>query len=185
MTSRKVFLTVGIFLAVIVLALVYLNRNLLTALVSYKTGVDFPNAALKIGESAPNLRLTDMEGKLHELKEYQGKVILINFWASWCPPCIMEMPALTAAYEKLKDKGFEILAISLDDDVKAAQKIAKESKLPFKIFLDPEGHSAQEYLVYGLPYTILLDREGKIQYKAFGEHTWDRGKDFERIQSLL
>ena len=182
MKKKKSTWFVIILLFVVGSVYLYLKKDLLFP---PKDEHDFPNPILKIGALAPNLILKDIEGKIVNLKEYRGKVVLINFWASWCPPCLEEMPALAAIYQKLRSKGFEILAISLDDKIQNAIDFVKKEKLPFKVFMDPEGKSAQEYLVYGLPYTVLLDREGKVLFKIFGGHEWDRGKELERIQSLL
>ncbi len=173
----------------IILVLVFLGGGYLyftkDSLLEPNSAHDFPNPILKIGSLAPNLMVKDVEGKEHKLSDFKGKVVLINFWASWCPPCLIEMPSLASAYQKFKEKGFEILAINLDDKVENAIDFAKKEKIPFKIFLDPSGKSAQDFLVYGLPYTVLLDREGKVRYKVFGGYEWDKGKQLERIQSLL
>lgn len=182
MVFRKSFLVILLFAMVIAGVFFYLNKALLN---SPKTEMDFPNPILKTGGIAPNLTLKDISGKIHKLSDYRGKVVLINFWASWCPPCIIEMPSLAAAHKKLKDKGFEVLAINLDENEKVVHELVKKYELPFKIFLDPQGKAAQAYLVYGLPYTIILDRDGKIRFKAFGGHEWDQGKEFERILALL
>lgn len=173
-----------IFICVLVIAgiFLYLNKEILNPA---KTEVDFPNPILKMGAEAPNLSLTDLHGKKHNLSNFKGKVVLINFWASWCPPCIIEMPSLASLYTKLKDKGFEIIAINLDENEKTARELTQKLKLPFHVFLDPQGKAAQQYLVYGLPYTIVLDKQGKIQFKTFGGHEWDQGKEFERILALL
>lgn len=141
--------------------------------------------SLKIGEEAPNLELVDLEGKKHQIKDFRGKVLLINFWATWCPPCLIEMPSLSAAYRKLSDRGFEVLAINLDENPKPVQEFVEEQKPSFKIFADPQGRTAEKYLVYGLPYTILVDRQGRIRHKIFGGHEWDKGEAFEKIKSLL
>ncbi len=182
MNIRKLLGLIGFVIIVLAAFFLYLNKDLISV---PKTEQDFPNPVLKTGAMAPELEMTDVEGKTHRLSEYRGKVVLLNFWATWCPPCIAEMPALEAAYAKLKNQGFEILAINLDEQPKAVHKILQDQKLSFKIFLDPQGKAAQAYLVYGLPYTVVLDREGKIQYKGFGGHEWNQGKDLERLKALL
>ena len=182
MNIRKLLGLVGFVVIVLAALFLYLNKDLVTI---SKIESDFPNPVLKTGGMAPELEMIDVEGKTHRLSEYRGKVVLINFWATWCPPCIAEMPALESAYVKLRDQGFEILAINLDEQPKSVHQLIQEQKLSFKVFLDPQGKAAQAYLVYGLPYTVVLDREGKIQYKGFGGHEWDQGKDLERLKALL
>lgn len=153
-----------------------------------QVGINVPQMAqvpVKVGQMAPNLTLKDRAGKVHSLKDYRGKVVLINFWATWCPPCLIEMPFLASAYQKLKSRGFEVLAISLDENQRAVDAFLKEMKLPFPVLLDPPGISARAYLVYGLPYTVIIDREGRIRHKIFGGYEWDHGKPFEKITSLL
>lgn len=143
------------------------------------------SSLLEIGEPAPELELKDMTGNIHRLSEYKGKVILVNFWASWCPPCLIEMPSLASLHHKLKDHGFEILAISLDENEKNVKDFIVSQHPPFSIFLDSEGQSAHTFLVYGLPYSVIVDREGKIRHKIFGGQEWDQGNMFEKIKSLL
>lgn len=181
MSGRTIFL-IFLFLAVGLAAYFYLNREIVN---KPKTEHDYPNPILKVGGVAPSLELQDLNGKSHRLENYRGKVVLINFWASWCPPCLIEMPSLVSVYKQFKDKGFEILAVNLDENVKPVHEFLESLHIPFKVFLDPKGIAAQTYLVYGLPYTVLLDREGKVQFKVFGGHDWDRGEPFEKIKALL
>lgn len=181
MNARTLFLIV-LFLMVGGAAFFYFNREIVN---KPKSEQDYPNPILKVGGVAPSLELSDLDGKTHRLEDYRGKVVLINFWASWCPPCLIEMPSLVSVYKQFNDKGFEILAINLDENTKSVDEFLKSMDIPFKIFLDPKGAAAQTYLVYGLPYTVLLDREGKVQFKVFGGHDWDQGEPFEKIKSLL
>ncbi|MBI3019189.1 MAG: TlpA family protein disulfide reductase [Deltaproteobacteria bacterium] len=182
MNTRKLFGLFGLGVLILAVFFFYLNKEVVN---SSRIERDFPNPVLKTGTLAPDLEITDIEGKTHKLSEYRGKVVLLNFWATWCPPCLAEMPSLEAAYTKLRDQGFEVLAINLDEQPKTVHKLIQEHKLSFKIFLDPQGKAAHAYLVYGLPYTIVLDREGKIQYKGFGGHEWDQGKELEKLKALL
>ncbi len=179
---RKLFGIMALGVVVAAVIYIYLNKDIVNP---PKTEQDFPNPILKTGAVAPDLEITDVDGKTHKLSEYRGKVVLINFWATWCPPCIAEIPSLESAYAKLRDQGLEVLAINLDENPKSVYKLLQEQKLSFKIFLDPQGKAAQAYLVYGLPYTVVLDRDGKVQYKGFGGHEWDQGKEFEKLRALL
>jgi len=181
MNGRTLFLIV-LFLMIGGAAFFYLNREVVN---KPKTEHDYPNPILKIGGIAPTLELRDLDGKAHQLENYRGKVVLINFWASWCPPCLIEMPSLISVYKQFNEKGFEILAINLDENSKPVHEFLESIDIPFKIFLDPKGLTAQNYLVYGLPYSVLLDREGKVRFKVFGGHDWDKGEPFEKIKSLL
>ncbi|OGQ17506.1 MAG: hypothetical protein A3B70_00980 [Deltaproteobacteria bacterium RIFCSPHIGHO2_02_FULL_40_11] len=185
MDMKKLFALVGVLLILFASIYLFWSRPGNEMRGTPASSSDFPNPVLKKGELPPDLELQDLEGKLDKISNYKGKVVLINFWASWCPPCIIEMPSLVSAHQKLRDRGFEILAINLDEKKEAAQKVIQKQKLPFKVFLDPDGLAAQKYMVYGLPYTIILNREGKIEYKIFGGHEWDKGEQFEMLRSLL
>jgi len=95
------------------------------------------------------------------------------------------MPSLVTVYKQFKDQGFNILAVNLNANLKPVTKFVKNFKLPFPIFLDPQGKVAEAYKVFGLPYTIILDRAGVIRYKIYGGHEWDKGAALEKIKSLM
>src|SRR3990167_6257884 len=100
MNIRKLLALISFVVIFLVSLFLYLNKDLIHV---PKAESDFPNPVLKTGVLAPELEMTDIEGKTHRLSEYRGKVVLINFWATWFPPCIAEMPALESAYVKLRD----------------------------------------------------------------------------------
>ena len=179
---RRTKLIIAIFLGGAALAFLYLNQEVHHPPGAFK---DAPNPVIKVGLKAPNILLSDLKGEKRGLEQFQGKVLLINFWATWCPPCLIEMPSLAAVYNKFSKQGFEILAINLDENPKSARQFVEKNRLPFTVLLDPDGSAAQQYLVYGLPYTVILDREGKIRFKIFGSHEWDRGEAVEKIKALL
>jgi peroxiredoxin len=121
------------------------------------------------GKEAPDFRLKTIEGREVSLSDYRGKVVLINFWATWCPPCREEMPLFQRVYEKYKDRGFEILAISTDDYVEPVKKFVKEYKLSFPILYD-DKNVVGLYEVQGLPTSFLIDRDGKIVKVRLGKY---------------
>ncbi len=121
--------------------------------------------ALKVGAPFPAFAVQDLEGKPLTLDSYKGKVVLVDFWATWCGPCVAELPNVLAAYEKYHDKGFEIVGISLDKDQAALTAFLKEKKVTWRQYFDGQGWQnrlSQEYGVNSIPMTYLLDREGKI-----------------------
>ncbi len=121
------------------------------------------------GDKAPDFTLKTLEGKEVRLSDYKGKVVLINFWASWCPPCRAEMPLFEDVYKRYRDKGFEILAISTDVNEEAVHKFLKDIKVSFPILMD-DGKVSEIYGITGLPTSYLLDRDGKVIRIRLGEY---------------
>jgi len=124
------------------------------------------SAQVKKGKQAPEISLKDISGQTISLSSFKGKVVLIDFWASWCMPCRKNNPKLVALYEKFKGEGFEILGVSIDkynDDWKTA---IEKDKLTWKQIVDNAGWNAQstiDYGIEGIPASFLLDQEGIIR----------------------
>ncbi|MBX3236379.1 MAG: redoxin domain-containing protein [Nitrospiraceae bacterium] len=115
------------------------------------------------GMPATGFSLTDLNGKAHSLEQYKGKVVLLNFWATWCKPCTTEMPAMQAAYDQLRDKGFVVLAVNeLEDEAKVREHIATY-KHTFPVLLDRQNQVANQYGVFGLPVSVFIDQQGVVQ----------------------
>jgi peroxiredoxin len=123
---------------------------------------------------APEFRLKDMDGKSHSLSDYRGKVVFVNFWATWCPPCRRELPSLEEQYEKFMNESFAVLGINeWEDPEQAFIFMGQLSVFPsFPILYDRDGKVAEAYRVKGLPTTLLLDKKGRMVYRAVG------GRDF-------
>lgn len=136
--------------------------------------------------SAPDFALNDITGKKVNLSEFRGKVVLLNFWATWCGPCKAEMPSLNNLYNEYKDKGFVVLAVSVDTSEKPVKSFAREHKLAFPVLLDKDkAVSFDEYAVLGLPTTFLIDKTGIVIEKIIGEREWDSPQMKEKILKLL
>lgn len=134
---------------------------------------------LPIGSAAPEIRQSTPEGGTFALSELRGKVVLIDFWASWCRPCRIENPNVKRVYDRFKGKGFEILGVSLDRDQLAWVDAIKADGLPWKHVSDLQfwnNAAAQEYGVSSIPYTVLVDREGRVL---------DKGLRAEQLESRL
>ena len=137
--------------------------------------------------AAPDFQLEDMDGEKYSLESYRGKVVILNFWATWCPPCRREIPSMEALYQTFKDEAFAILAINeweTEDHV-----FAFMGELPvepgFPILFDPDSEVAQSFGVKGLPTTLLLDTQGKIVYRAVGGRDFDHPEVKKIIRELL
>ena len=116
-----------------------------------------------VGTTAEDFRLVDLEGKSQSLSQYRGKVVLVNFWATWCKPCTTEMPAMQATYDKLRDKGFVVLAINeLEDEAKVREHI-KQYGHTFPVLMDRDNKVANQFGVFGLPVSVFIDEKGVVQ----------------------
>ncbi len=138
-----------------------------------------------VGMPAADFNLVDLEGKARSLAEHRGKVVLLNFWATWCKPCTSEMPAMQAAYERLKGKGLVVVAVNeLEDEARVRQHI-KEYGHTFPVLLDPKNEVANLYGVFGLPVTVFIDGNGVVQEYVKGSLlTEQKIQDvFDRLQS--
>jgi thiol-disulfide isomerase/thioredoxin len=135
---------------------------------------DFKLKQLARPMPAADFKLLDMEEKPHTLKQYRGKVVLINFWATWCPPCIREMPSLEKLYQKLKGKPFVMLAINQwEDEERVFEFMGQLNTIPtFPILFDPDSKVSAAFGVQGLPSSYIIDKQGRIVYRAKG------GRDF-------
>ncbi|MEC4891038.1 MAG: redoxin domain-containing protein [Nitrospira sp.] len=116
-----------------------------------------------VGTPADEFRLIDLEGQMHSLSQYRGKVVLVNFWATWCKPCTTEMPAMQASFDKLRDKGFIVLAINeLEDEAKVREHV-KHYGHTFPVLLDRDNKVANQFGVFGLPVSVFIDQQGRVQ----------------------
>jgi thiol-disulfide isomerase/thioredoxin len=126
----------------------------------------FANDAPKIGEAAPNFQGTTFDGKKIELTDFRGKVVLIDFWASWCGPCRKEMPVLIDLYRYYRKSPFEIVAVNIDDRIDNAQKFMDQlpESIPFTVVQDSKQQIPPKYKIKGMPSSILLDKKGIIRF---------------------
>ena len=139
------------------------------------------------GHLAPDFSLKTLDGKTVRLSELRGKkVVLINFWATWCPPCRLEMPTMQKIYTEYKGKGFEILAINIERDAnEEIQDFIKELRLTFPVLLDSDMKVTRKYRLIGLPVSMLIDRQGIIRSKEIGYHDWTDKESRKRVENLL
>jgi peroxiredoxin len=144
------------------------NRNDVITVVPAK--VEFP---------APELSLYDLDGRIVSLADYKGKVIFVNNWATWCPPCKAEMPTLQAFYEDHKDQGFELIAIDAGDSPEIVGEFAKQYGLTFRVWLDPSSEALSVFRNNALPSTYVIDREGIVRL------AWNGAADRSMLEKAI
>ena len=147
-----------------------------------------PSAAWALGEVAPDFTLRDMDNKSVSLSSLKGNVVLINFWATWCGPCQVEMPHLQKMYTELGPKGFTVLSVSADDARTASlvKPLIKKNGYTFPVLLDKETTVVAQYNpAKTLPYSVLLDRDGKIAQVHQGYNPGDEVGLKKEIEALL
>lgn len=142
--------------------------------------------APKIGYFAPNFRLPAMDRKDISLASLKGKVVLINFWATWCKPCRAEMPSMEALYKDFKDKKFEILAISSDiDGERPVRPFAEALGLTYPILFDADFRVDNKYLIRSVPTTVIVDKSGVITHRIQGALNWNSPQSRLLITQLI
>lgn len=140
---------------------------------------------LKERPSAPDFTLPDAGGRKVSLKDFRGKVVFLNFWATWCESCREEMPSMERLYREFKGKGLEIVAVNTKDKRPAALAFVKELKLTYPILMDPEGEVGLLYGAFGLPATYLIDRKGVALARMWGPADWYSPAARNLIKSLI
>jgi thiol-disulfide isomerase/thioredoxin len=147
------------------------------------------------GEPAPELRLPLIDGGVADLSDYRGRVVMVNIWATWCPPCVTELPSMQRTYEAFSGRGLEILAVAVDQRpgerqpdgriVGVVSEFAERFGLTFKVAVDPTGGTERLLGVNYLPTTLLVDRQGRIRAREVGGRYWDTEPYVEMIEALL
>ena len=144
-------------------------------------------AVVKVDEElkAPSFALKDLSGKEVKLEDYRGKLIFLNFWATWCPPCRQEMPSMERLYTEFKDRGLTMLAVDLREGTGKVKAFKEDFKLSFPILLDSDGRVGLMYGVRSIPTTYLIDQEGNVIGGALGTRDWASKEAFKFFEHLL
>ena len=157
--------------------------NILALLILFSVSA---TAQVKEGENAPNFTLKNLDGKEISLNQFRGKHVLINFWATWCGPCKIEMPSLEALYERFKDKNFVLLAISNDMfGANIVKPFVKAHNINFPVLLDQRLKVSNAFGVVSLPTTFMIDPQGKIIGALFGAEDWATPSNILYFENLL
>ena len=132
-----------------------------------------------------DFRLPLLNGEMVSLSDYKGKVVLLNFWATWCPPCRVEMPSMETLYHHFKDQGFEILAVNLGEDAAHVQQFMDNNNHTFPVLLDRDEKVGALYGIRAIPTSYIIDRSGKIVGSLSGAIYWDRPDVISAFETLL
>jgi peroxiredoxin len=145
----------------------------------------FAIPAIAPAAAAPDFTLRTMSGPNMRLAEQRGRVVMVNFWATWCGPCRQEMPQLDRLYQKYKSSGFMLLGVNVDDDTRKAADVAGKLGVSFPVLLDTDKAVSKLYDLSTMPSTVLIDRDGKVRYVHRGYLTGYEDNYDKQIRELL
>lgn len=134
---------------------------------------------------APPLALPDLGGEQVDLASRRGHAVLVNFWATWCPPCVEEIPSLNRLHERLAPRGFQVLAVDVGETWERVQEFLRERPVQFPVLLDTTGESFKGWKAYAFPTSLLLDRQHRVRYAVYGAFAWDSPEVVEIVSRLL
>jgi peroxiredoxin len=139
---------------------------------------------INIGQQAPDFSIKDQQGRVVKLSDLRGKVVFLNMWGTWCQPCIEEMPEMEKLHQKFKDRKFQMMAVSIDNDWEEVNKFYKAHNLTLPAFLDPGHQVADLYKVFKYPETFLIDANGSVVKHTWQEH-WADPRIMKMVENLI
>ncbi len=134
--------------------------------------------------TTPPLKLMDLQGNTHDLNDYKGQIVLLQFWATYCPPCRKEMPSMNRMIEKMEGTAFKILAVDMGESKAEVRLFIDEVKPEFTILMDESGKSIADWQVFAAPSNFIIGPEGKIRYTLFGGVEWDSDEMIDTLKAL-
>ena len=167
--------------------MIHLPRLAAIALVAALTPLETVGAALEPAanrQAAPALTLEDLSGRVHKLSDYRGNVLVVNFWATWCPPCRAEMPSLNRAAQTLGKAGVRFGAVNIGEAALTISRFVERYPLEMPVLLDQKQRATQRWAVFGLPTTVVVDRQGDIAFHVTGGHEWDKPAILRQLRAL-
>ena len=150
-----------------------------------QSGCKRAEEGLRQGETVPDFVLPMLDGKVQKLSNYRGKVVLVNLWATWCPPCIEEVPLLDRLQQEYGERGLVVLALAADDDPETVRTFMKLHPVKFDVLLDVGGEVGTRYGITGYPETFVVDREGRFREKYIGPLPSDAGRPSDELSLRL
>ncbi|MDR1238761.1 MAG: TlpA family protein disulfide reductase [Treponema sp.] len=140
---------------------------------------------LRVKTPAPDFTAARLDGSPARLSSLRGKVVFLNFWATWCPPCREEMPSMETLYQRFRGRDLEFLAMDIQEDKDEVAAFMKEQGLNFPAALDSTGRISNEYGIRGIPTTYIIDRDGNIIASVVGGRKWDTQAVFDALELLI
>ena len=164
-----------IYNLVLVILFLFVNQSALAGAKLYKIAKPYP---------APLFDLPDMDGKRYKLADLKGKIVIVNFWTTWCPPCLYEMPAMERAWKKFDKKKVIIIAINIGETEDAIFSFTGKYPVTFPLVMDVKGITLKQWKVVALPTTFIVGPTGKVIYRVVGGREWDSDALIKKITSL-
>ncbi len=159
--------------------------GLLVAALVFVVGDTIRDKVVGVGDRAPNFAVQTNAGLTLSPSSYGGKVMVLNFWASWCPPCLEEIPSLNEFQKRLEQEGVVVLAVSVDEDEASYQAVLDRMDVAFQTAWDPAAEVSDLYGTYRFPETYVIDSRGRVVQKIIGSTTWNDERMLSYIRSLL
>lgn len=140
---------------------------------------------INAGDTAPNFSIVTEQGKTVTRSDFGGKLLVLNFWASWCPPCISELPSLNQFAQEYKNQGVVVLGISIDKNEKLYKNFLLQRQVAFDTARDPEANISAGYGTFQIPETYIIDRSGKVLEKVISDQDWMDPQFLSRVKAML
>jgi peroxiredoxin len=155
------------------------NRSLDQLLVDMGVEI-FPNSTSQV-----ELQLQDLNGADVNISDFRGKIVFLNFWATWCPTCVVEMPSMEKLHRKLNDMDFALVTVSIQDSATQVKRFFKQHKLTFTALLDSSGKTVPGFGIRAIPTTLILDKTGRIIGRVMGPREWDSRESLAMFELLV
>ncbi len=181
---KKAIIPLILLIAVVLFFVIKPNMGMLSGGGGEKSGAGFSLLTRLHGIPAPDFKLLDTDEKEHTLAEYKGKPVIVNFWATWCPPCRKEIPSMNRAWHKIKNEGIAMIAINVGESADEVFAFTAKYPIDFTVLLDDSGRASNSWPMKGLPTTFILDTDGNLVYQAVGGREWDADEILDQVRAL-
>lgn len=173
--------------SIIVIFLIIIGIGIIVLLQTRRSSLNLAGKPrFEKGVRAPNFTLPDLDGKMVSLADFKGQVVLLNIWATWCAPCVEEMPSMEKLHQELKDEKFVILAVSIDESgAKVVRPFMKKHKLSFPALIDSAGTLKSLYRTTGVPESYIIDKDGRVLEEIIGPRDWAAAGAIRYFQNLI